>query len=259
MSADGIDCLLRTAAADKHLVKQELELRRHRGIDQRPVRLLQDAEQRQAPFGRHDVLAARHQQFLPLEALNDFGARRRCSDALRLLQPFAVFGVLDEAPGVRHRLDQRALAVPRRRLGLLRLHRRLTQAGHLPVAERRQHLAVIRVVTVAAFLLRVPAEHRTPANLEGLPAGCAECVSADIQQSRGLAVTEVGHEGGQIRARDHHEQPPLVLRKAWPNRAQALDGVHVRDDRVVRHAFQALVPEVSLLPAPHDGLWRHRQ
>ena len=46
LAADGVDRLLRTAAADEHLVEQELELRRHRGIDQRSVGLLEDAEQR---------------------------------------------------------------------------------------------------------------------------------------------------------------------------------------------------------------------
>src|SRR5450755_827700 len=110
------------------------------------------------------MLATRRQQVLPFEALDDLGPRGRCSYPLRLLQPLAVLGVLDEAPGVRHGLDQRPLIVTRRRLRLFCFDLWPAQANLLPIPQGGQRLVVLVVPAVVTVVVIFLTERGPPAN-----------------------------------------------------------------------------------------------
>jgi hypothetical protein len=55
---------------------------------------------------------------LSLQPTDDLGSRRRRANALGFLQTFPQNLIVDEAPGVLHRLDQTAFVVTRGRSGL---------------------------------------------------------------------------------------------------------------------------------------------
>ena len=86
--AYGVDRRHHLLPADQHVVEQTLQLRCHARIDERRIGALQDREQRETPFRRHDVLPLRRQEALPLQPRDDLRARGRRLDPLRLLQPF---------------------------------------------------------------------------------------------------------------------------------------------------------------------------
>ena len=131
----------------------------------------QDAEQGEAALGGDDVLAAGGQQILAPQSLDDLGAGGGGADALGLLQAFAVFGVLDEAPGVHHRLDQRALAVARRGFGFLRLHSGFAEDGGFSVAQGRQDLLIVFPLAVETSAAGALAARTIPVEaLGGVPA-----------------------------------------------------------------------------------------
>ena len=94
--------------AHHDIVEPHLPDRCGAGIDQRGGRVSQQLVELQSGRRRHHQLAISCQQVLALEALDDLGARGRCTDALRFLEPVAQSLVLDEAPGVLHGVDQRA-------------------------------------------------------------------------------------------------------------------------------------------------------
>ena len=104
-----------------------------------------------APPASAPQLAVGSEQVLAFEALDDFGARSRCADAFRLLQSLTQGLVLDETPCVLHGVDQRALIVTRRRLGLLCLNAWLGQSRLLAVDELGQ-----RLLRVGLSLLLAP-------------------------------------------------------------------------------------------------------
>jgi hypothetical protein len=89
-------------------------LRRHPRIDQGRVRLFENTEQRQPSLGRHDVLSLGNQETLFLQAADDLRSGRRRANALGLLQALPQNLIINKAPGILHRLDQRAFVVTRR-------------------------------------------------------------------------------------------------------------------------------------------------
>ena len=87
-------------------------MRGHPRIDQRRIRLFEDAEQRQAGLGRHDVLSLGNQKTLFLQSSDDLGSRRRCANALGFLQTFAQNLIIDEAPSILHWGAARIIETP---------------------------------------------------------------------------------------------------------------------------------------------------
>ena len=85
-AAHGVDCTDHLLLADNDIVEQTFKLRRHARIDQRRIGLLENAEQCQAGFGRHDVLSLGNQEALFLQTADDLGPGRRRANALGLLQ-----------------------------------------------------------------------------------------------------------------------------------------------------------------------------
>ena len=97
--------------AHDDIVEQAFKLRRHARIDQRRIGLLEDAEQRQAGLGRHDVLSLGNQETLFLQPADDLGPGRRRANALGFLQSLSQNFIVNKTPGILHRLDQGAFVV----------------------------------------------------------------------------------------------------------------------------------------------------
>src|SRR5262245_30828639 len=116
-------------------------------------------------------------------------ARGRCADTLGLLQALAQGLVLDEAPGVLHGVDQRAFAVARRRLGLLRLHAWMRQCCTLAVDEPRQRLVGLSLFLflTAWFRLR-STEGRLPALHQGDAPDRASAAAPDPCRGTGTLI-----------------------------------------------------------------------
>ena len=74
-----------------------------------------------------------------------------------------------------------------------------------------------------------------------------------VHRDHGLAVLEVGHDGGQIGAADQGEQPLLVVAEAGDARLEVVHDIDVGHDGMVRHAFERLVAEVPGLAAADHG------
>src|ERR1700729_3666855 len=129
--------------ADHHIVEQAFKLRRHPRINQGRVGLFENAEQRQAGLGRHDVLSQGTQETLFLQPADDLRSSRRRANALGLLQAFSQNFIVHKAPGILHRLNQSAFVVTRRWTGLLVLDFRIAQLRSLAVAQRRQQLRLV--------------------------------------------------------------------------------------------------------------------
>ena len=237
--AHGVDRADHLLLADNDIVEQAFQLRRDARIDQRRIGLFEDAEQRQAGLGRHDVLSLGHQKALFLQPADDLGSRRRRADALGFLQAFPQHLIVNEAPGILHRLDQRAFVVARRWPGLLVLDFWILQLRGLAVAQRRKQLRLVALF-VGGLPLR---ECCAPAEIDGLAAGGAEFEATHVERCGGLPVAEVGHQGGQIGPRDDVEQFLLVGRQARPDLPQLVDRVDVGNDGVMARALQPLVVE----------------
>ena len=62
---------------DNDIVEQAFKLRRHPQIDQSRVGLFENAEQRQAGFGRHNELPLGNQETLYLQPADDLRSARR--------------------------------------------------------------------------------------------------------------------------------------------------------------------------------------
>ena len=200
--AHGVDRTDHLLLADHDIVEQAFKLRRHARIDQCRIGLFEDAEQRQAGLGRHDVLSLGHQKALFLKPTDDLGSRRRRTDALGFLQALPQNLIVNKPPGILHRLDQGAFVVARRWPGLLVLDFRIVQLRGLTVAQRRQQLRL-----VALFVGRLPLrECCAPAEIDRLTAGGAEFEATHVERCGGLPVAEVRHQGGQIGPRDDVEQ-----------------------------------------------------
>src|SRR6202008_235165 len=75
-----------------------------------PVGLFENAEQRQAGLGRHDVLSLGNQETLFLQPADNLCSGRRRANALGLLQTLPQNLIVNKAPGILHRLDQSAFA-----------------------------------------------------------------------------------------------------------------------------------------------------
>ena len=88
--------------AGEHVIEQAFELRSHARINECRVGLPEHLEQHKAPFGRHDMLALRGQESLPLQPRDDLRARRRRADPLRFAQALAQRLVIDETPCILH-------------------------------------------------------------------------------------------------------------------------------------------------------------
>src|SRR5215468_3060032 len=146
------------------------KLRRHARIDKRRIGLLEDAEQQQAGLGRHDVLSLGNQETLFLQPADDLRSGRRRANALGLLQALPQNLIVNEAPGILHRLDQSAFIVARRWPGLLVLDFRIVQLRSLTVAQRRQQLRLV-VLFVSGLPIR---ESCAPAEIDGLTTASPE-------------------------------------------------------------------------------------
>src|SRR6185437_3271144 len=86
------------------------------------------------------------------------------ANVLGLLQAFSQNLIVNQAPGILHRLDQSAFVVTRRWPGLLVLDFRIVQLRSLTVAQRRQQLRL-----VALFVGGLPVrESCAPAEIDGL-------------------------------------------------------------------------------------------
>src|SRR5829696_6540349 len=117
-------------------IEQAFKLRRDARIDQNRIGLFEDAEQRQASLRRHDVLPLGHQEALFLKPADDLGSGRWRADALGFLQALPQHLIVNEPPGILHRLDQGAFVVTRRWPCLLVLDFWILQSGSLTVAQR---------------------------------------------------------------------------------------------------------------------------
>ena len=135
--ADRIDGADHFLLAKNDIIEEALKLRRQAGIDQSRVSLLEHAEELQSGIRGHDVLSLRHQEILSLEPPDDVRPGGGRANALGLLQPVAQTLVVHKAPGVLHRLDQRALVVSRRRTGFLVFDLGILQLGGLAVCHNR--------------------------------------------------------------------------------------------------------------------------
>jgi hypothetical protein len=152
--------------ADHDIIEHAFKLRRDARIDQCRIGLFEDAEQRQAGLGRHDVLSLSHQKALFLEPTDDLGSSRRRTDALGFLQALSKNLIINEAPGILHRLDQSAFIVARRWPGLLVLDFWILQLRSLTVAQRWKQLCLVTL-----FVGRLPLrECCAPADIDGLTA-----------------------------------------------------------------------------------------
>ena len=74
-----------------------------------------------------------------------------------------------------------------------------------------------------------------------------------FHRDHGLAVLEVGHDGGQIGAADQGEQPLFVVTEAGDAHLEVIHDIDVGHDGMVRHAFERLVAEVPGLAAADHG------
>ena len=129
---------VRLAGYDR--IQLHFPLRGRPGIDKRGCCPSEEFEQLKPGLGWDHQFPIRGEQVLPLQPLDDFGARRRCADALGFLQPLAHGGGFHEAPGVLHGVDQRAFVVARRRLCPLVLDTRFGQRRLFAIGQRRQRL-----------------------------------------------------------------------------------------------------------------------
>ena len=134
-------------------------------IDERRRRVAQHFEHLQARAGRQHPFAVSRKQVLPLQALDDLGARGRSADALGLFQPLARRRVFHEAPGVLHGVDQRALVVAWRSLRALGVDAWFGEPGHFAIGKRRQRLlsVIAGSVRLAGAVDRFPALHQRDA------------------------------------------------------------------------------------------------
>src|ERR1019366_10540450 len=115
--------------------------------------LFENAEQRQAGLGRHNMLSLGNQKTLLLQPADDFGSRRWRANALGFLQAFPKNLIVDKTPGILHGLDQSAFVVTWRRSSLLVLNFGILQRRCLAIAQWRQQL---RLVTLFVGGLPLP-------------------------------------------------------------------------------------------------------
>src|ERR1700674_5726390 len=127
-----ISCLPTTTSSSRHS-----SWRRHPRIDQGRVGLFENTEQRQAGFGRHDVLSLGNQETLFLQPVDDLRSGCRRANALGLPQALPQNLIVNKAPDILHRLDQGAFVITRRWPGLLFLNFWIVQLRSLAVAQRR--------------------------------------------------------------------------------------------------------------------------
>src|SRR5664280_1009998 len=104
-----ISCLPITTSSSRHSSSAV-----NPGVDQRRIRLFKNPEKRQPSLSGYDVLSLRNEESLFLESANNLGAGGRSADAFGFLQSLPQHLVVNETPGVLHRLDQSALIVSRR-------------------------------------------------------------------------------------------------------------------------------------------------
>ena len=187
-----------------------------------------------------------------LQPADDLGAGGRRADALGLFQTVPQNLVLDKPPCILHRLDQRALVVAGRGLGLLGFDGRIVQLCILAVAHRRKQLPAIALL-VGWLPLR---ECCAPSEIDRLATGRLEGEAFDVERRGRLPVAEVRHEGSEIGSCDHVEQLLLVDRKPRPDLAESIDRVDVGDDGVMAGALQPLLIERAARTAADDR--RHR-
>ena len=133
--APTISCLPTTTSSSRHSSCAVTP-----GSNQGWVGLFENAEQRQAGFGRYDVLSLGNQETLFLQPADDLRSGRRRAYALGLLQALPQNLIVNKAQGILHRLDQSAFVITRRWSGLLVLDFRIVQLRNLAVAQRRQQL-----------------------------------------------------------------------------------------------------------------------
>ena len=103
--AHGVNRAEHLLLANDHIVEQAFKPRRDARIDECRIGLFEDAEQRQASLGRHDVLSMGHKKTLFLKPADDLGAGRWRADALGLLQAVPQHLIVNKSPGILHRLD----------------------------------------------------------------------------------------------------------------------------------------------------------
>jgi hypothetical protein len=95
----GVDCADHFLFAENDVIEQAFKLRRHARIDQRRIGLFENAEQRKAGLGRHDVLSLGNQKTLLFQSTDDLGPGRRCANALGFLQALPQNFIVDKTPG----------------------------------------------------------------------------------------------------------------------------------------------------------------
>ena len=162
----------------------------HLDRDQRRIGLFENAEQRKAGLGRHDILSLGNQKTLLLQPADDLGPGRRRSNALGFLQTFPKNLIVDKTPGILHGLDQSAFIVARRRPGLLVLNFGIPQLRYIAIVQRRQGLCLVTL-----FIGWLPVrEGGTPAEIDRLATAGAEFEAAHIERCGRLLVAEVGHQ-----------------------------------------------------------------
>src|SRR5215204_7037074 len=204
--AHGINRADHLLLSHNHIVEQAFKLRRDARIDQNRIGLFEDAEQRQASLGRHDVLPLGHQEALFLKPTDDLGSGRWRADALGFPQALPQHLIVNEPPSILHRLDQGAFVVTRRWPCLLVLDFWILQSRSLTVAQRWKQLCLLTL-----FVRRLPLrECCAPAEIDGLTAGGAEFEATHVERCGGLPIAEIGHQGCQIGPRDDVKQFFLV-------------------------------------------------
>ena len=221
-------------------------LRRRSGIDKGRRGIPEQPEQLQAGFRRHNKSAIGSKEILPLQPFDDFGPRRRCANALCLLQAVTHRFVLNEPPGILHRIDQRAFIILRRRHCPLALDFRLAQHRVLTVGQRRQRLfrLLLAGFGFAAAIDRLPAfDQRNTASCTKL---CfLSAWHGHLHGHDRLAIFEIRHHRSEVGPADQREQPLFVIAEVRETPLQAIHDIDIRHDGVVRNARQCLVAEMS--------------
>jgi hypothetical protein len=99
--AHGVNRTVHLLFANNDVVEQAFKLRRHSsGVDQCWIGAFENAGQRQACLGRHDVLSLGNQKTLFRQPTDDLGSGRRRANALGFLQPFPQSLIINKAPGI---------------------------------------------------------------------------------------------------------------------------------------------------------------